>query len=97
MALLYQHQKGSVVRGTLCGFSTIGQIISLIALFLVGKFSAYEFSLFIRMIPAALLGFLLSQFPIQVLDKGHTRGAILSVSVLSALTVIVKTFMKFMR
>ncbi len=95
LALLYQHQKGAVIRGTLSGFSLIGTIISLVALLLVGKFTVQDLSLFIQMIPAVLLGFLLSQFLVRVLDQGYTRGAILLVSALSALTAIIKILIKF--
>jgi uncharacterized membrane protein YfcA len=95
MALLYQHQKGAVIRGTLSGFSLIGQIISLLALSLAGKFTVHEFSLFTRMIPAVLVGFFLSRYLVRGLDKGYTRGVILTVSALSALTAIIKAVKTF--
>lgn len=94
MGLLYQHQKGSVVRGTLAGFFAIGSTISLILLLIVGKFTLYEFTLFLWILPAILFGFWLSKVAIQILDKGYTRIAILFVSALSAIIIIFKTIIR---
>jgi uncharacterized membrane protein YfcA len=46
MELLYQHQKGPVVRGTLAGFLGVGAMISLLFLLLVGKCTLHELRLF---------------------------------------------------
>lgn len=96
MGLLYQNQKGSVLRGTLSGFFTVGASISLISLWFVGKVAFHEFSLFIRVFPALLIGFWLSKFTIRILDKGYTRPLILVISGVSGLAVIIKTMIKFM-
>lgn len=91
MGLLYQHQKAQVIRGTLSAFFTLGTIISLVSLSIVGKFSMVEVKLFLWMLPAFTLGFWLSKFVTTFLDKGYTRWAILAISAVSALFVIGKT------
>ena len=96
MGLLYQNQKGSVLRGTLSGFFTVGASVSLIFLWFVGKVTFHEFLLFIRISPALLIGFWLSKFTIRILDKGYTRPLILVISGISGLAVIIKTMIKFM-
>ena len=93
MALLYQHQKGPVVRGTLAGFLGVGSAISLLSLLLVGKCTLHELRLFLMVVPAVLLGFVLSRFTIHRLDKGYTRTAILVVSAVSGIVVIIKSLM----
>ena len=95
MGLLYQHQKGSVIRGSLAGFFAVGTIISLLSLGFVGALTRRELSLFLWILPAICLGFLLSSHTIQVLEKGYTRVTILSVSGLSAFVVIVKTIITY--
>ena len=93
MGLLYQHQKGPAVRGTLAGFLGVGAVISLLSLLLVGKCTFHELRLFLLIVPAILLGFVLSRFTIHNLDKGYTRMAILAVSALSGIVVIIKSLM----
>jgi uncharacterized membrane protein YfcA len=93
MALLYQHQKGAVIRGTLAGFLVIGTSVSFVSLLLVGKCTWEEFRLFLMIVPAIALGFVLSRFTIHVLDKGYVRTAILMVSAASGVIVIVRSLM----
>jgi hypothetical protein len=93
MGLLYQHQKGPVVRGTLAGFLGVGSMISLLSLLLVGKCTFHELKLFFMILPAVLLGFGFSRFTIHKIDKGYTRIAILMVSALSGTVVIIKSLM----
>jgi uncharacterized membrane protein YfcA len=95
MGLLYQHQKGSVIRGSLAGFFAFGTLISLVSLGFVGKFTMHELSLFLQILPAICLGFLLSAHTIRLLEKGYTRVAILSVSGVSGVVVIAKTVISY--
>lgn len=96
MALLYQHQKGSVIRGSLAGFFVVGTVLSLASLGIAGKVTWYELSLFAQILPALCLGFLVSGRTIQFLDKGYARVAILSVSGVSGVVVIVKTIISYL-
>lgn len=91
MGLLYQHEDAKVIRGTLSAYFTLGTIISLLSLSFVGKFTMLEFKLYLWMFPAFTLGFLLSKYITEYIDKGYTRWAILSISSLSAVFVIGKS------
>jgi uncharacterized membrane protein YfcA len=95
MGLLYQHQKGSVIRGSLAGFFALGTFISLISLGFVGKLTMHELSLFLWILPGICVGFLLSAYTIRLLEKGYTRVAILAASGLSGVLVIVKTVISY--
>lgn len=96
MGLLYQHQKGSVIRSSLAGFLAIGTMMSLVSLGVVGKLTMTEFSLFLRILPAICLGFLLSTHTIRLLEKGYTRIVILCVSGVAGITVILRTIMTYL-
>ena len=95
MGLLYQHQKGSIIRGSLAGFFALGSVISLVSLGVVGKLTMRELSLFVWILPALCLGLLLSAYTIRLLEKGYTRVAILSASGVSGVLVIVKTIISY--
>jgi uncharacterized protein len=96
MGLLYQHQKGSVIRGSLAGFLAVGSTISLVSLGLVGELTMTEFFLFLWILPGLCLGFLLSTHTIRLLKTGYTRIAILSVSGIAGVIVILKTIIAYM-
>ena len=90
IALLYQDSQGDRVRGTLSGFFLVGLVISLGALALVGRFGRSEILSSILLFPAVLVGFLLSARVAAVLDRGHTRKAILAASALAGLAVAIE-------
>jgi uncharacterized membrane protein YfcA len=88
IALLYQDSHGGKVRGTLSGFFLVGLVISLSALSLVGRFGRAEIVSSLTLFPAVAVGFLLSARIAAVLDRGHTRKAILAISALAGAAVI---------
>ena len=90
MALLYQNEKGAVIRSTLSGFFIFGAVLSIIFLGLAGKITLHEIKLFFYMVPGILLGFYLSKYAIGFIDKGYIRRAMLAVSFLAAVVVIIK-------
>ena len=90
MAIVYQNEKGSVIRGTLSGFSILGTILSLLFLGIAGRFVLNDLKLFSYMVPGIVVGFYLSKYAIGIVDKGYIRKAMLGVSFLAAIIVIVK-------
>lgn len=90
MALLYQRETGSRLRGTLAAFFLIGVTLSLIGLRAVDRFGWKEMGLAVYLAPGVLLGFLISRRVSHLLDRGFTRPAILTVSALSSIMVIVR-------
>ena len=91
MAILYQNEKGSVIRGTLSGFSILGTVLSLFFLGVAGRFTLNDLKLFSYMVPGIVAGFYLSKYAIGIVDRGYTRKVMLGVSFLAAIMVIVKT------
>ena len=95
MGLLYQNQKGKIIRGTLSGFFTVGAAVSLISLGFVGKVTLLELKLYLTIFPALVIGFWFSKYTIDFLDKGYIRPLILFISSLSALAVILKSILHY--
>ena len=90
MALVYQHESGPRIRGTMSAIFTIGTVISMIGLWWAGRFGAVELMLGLLMMPAVVLGFLLSRFTAGRLDRAHTRPAVLAISTISALLIVLR-------
>jgi hypothetical protein len=90
IALLYQDSQGGRIRGTLSGFFLVGLVISLGALSFVGRFGRPEALATLYLLPAVGAGFLLSTRVAAILDRGHTRKAILWSSGLAGLAVVVQ-------
>jgi uncharacterized membrane protein YfcA len=88
MALIYQHDRGPSVRGTMSAIFILGTIISITGLWSAGHFSQQQLWMGIALLPGIFLGFTLSHYTAARLDLRHTRPAILSVSALSALTIL---------
>ncbi len=92
MALVYQHQKGSKLRGTLAAIFILGTVIALISLAVVGKFGLRDVYYGFVLIPGVITGFLFSKKAVRFLDKGYLRPAILIVTTLAALVLVIDTF-----
>lgn len=89
VALVYQHESGVRLRGTLAAYFIVGTVLSLISLAWVGRFGPEEMRLSVLLIPGTVIGYFLSRPAAAYLDAGRTRAAVLVVSVLAAVTVIV--------
>jgi hypothetical protein len=90
MALLYQHEEGGRLRGTLAAFFSLGVVLSLIGLFVVGRFGWTEVRLAGLLLPGVLLGFALSAWTAARLDKRQTRAVVLTTSAVAGVVVVLK-------
>ncbi len=90
IALLYQHESGSRVRGTLSAYFVVGAALSLVALHFVGRFGWADVVVAMSLLPGVLLGVLVSRPVARFLDGGYTRVTVLTVSVLAGAVVILK-------
>ena len=90
VAILYSHEAGPRMRGTMAGYFTAGACLSLVALAVVGRFGAQEAVWAAAMLPGVLLGFLISNRVKRVLDGGYTRPAVLLVASAGGIAVILK-------
>ncbi|MBS3817887.1 sulfite exporter TauE/SafE family protein [bacterium] len=95
IALIYQREKGSRLRGTLSGIFVFGTIISILSLVVIGHFGLQEMLIAVVLIPGVILGFFLSSQTAKILDKGFTRPAVLIASALSGSVVIIRSILGF--
>jgi uncharacterized membrane protein YfcA len=88
MALIWQRSHGPQLRGTMSAFFLVGSTVSLIALVVVGAVTRETVTLALWLIPAVLLGYLLSRYANRLLDHRRLRLVALSVSTLGAVLLI---------
>ena len=96
MALVYQHERGPLARGTMSLIFLVGTWISIAGLWWVGRFGRDELILGLLLMPAILVGFAISHFTARWLDRRHTRPAILALSALSALIILARALVHLM-
>ena len=89
IALLYQHEEGPRVRGTLAAFFTIGVIFSMGGLHVAGRFGWTEVRLAAWLLPGVVFGFVLSRWSARWLDRGHTRALVLVTSAVASVLVVI--------
>jgi len=95
MALVYQHEGAAKIRGTLNAIFTIGTPISLFGLWWAGRFGVDEFIVGLLLMPAILIGFVLSRHTASRLHDRHTRPAVLFLSAATAIVVMIRALAKF--
>lgn len=91
MALAYQNEAAAVIRSTMAAFFTIGAVISIGALFMIGGFSSDHLFVSAVFIPPLLIGFRVSGLVVKRLNKKAVRLFMLSLSALSAVALIVRS------
>lgn len=90
MALLYQHETGARLRGTLAAFFSLGVVFSIGGLAVAGRFGWTEVRLAALLLPGVIVGFALSAWTSQRLDKRYTRRIVLVTSTVAGVLVVVK-------
>ena len=90
IAMVYQHETGVRLRGTLASFFLIGGLMSLVALRVVGRLGLEELTWSIALLPGIFLGFALSSRVAPIIDRGYTRKAVLTTSTIAAAILIVR-------
>jgi uncharacterized membrane protein YfcA len=91
LALLYQHQKGEVVRANLSVFLMFGSIISLLGMSAVGLVNTTSWLYAGLFLPATVMGFWLGLRAKRFLKPDFMRPAILTLCSTSAMAVICTT------
>lgn len=90
MAIVYQHESGPMVRGTLSAYFTVGAVLSAIGLSFIGRFGRAEFLEGLALIPGVVIGFLLSRRLLPAMDARGLRPAILVLSGVSGAILILR-------
>lgn len=93
MALVFQRQKGSRIRGTLSVIFAIGTVISMLSLVVIGRFGLEEIQAAIVLFPGIILGFFLSHQTAKILDRGFIRTAVLISSSASGFFVLFRNLL----
>jgi uncharacterized protein len=88
IALLLQHEEGRELRASIAAFMAFGSTFSLAALIAIGEFGRTELLTTVALVPTVLVGFWLSRWTNQVLDRGYTRIAVLTFATLSAVSIL---------
>jgi uncharacterized membrane protein YfcA len=94
IAVLYHDAKGPEFRGTLSTLFVLGLVISISTLAVFGRFGRPEILSALMLFPGIVLGFLFSNRIAPILDRGHTRPAILTVAAIAGLSVILRTLLE---
>jgi len=95
MALVFQRQKGSRIRGTLSVIFAIGTVISMSSLAVIGRFGLEEIQAAMALFPGIILGFFLSHQTAKILDRGFIRIAVLITSAASGFFVLLRNILSF--
>jgi uncharacterized membrane protein YfcA len=95
LALVYQHAEAPKIRGTLNAIFTLGTPISLVGLAWAGRFGLPEFTLGLLLMPAILVGFVLSRYTAGRLKQSSTRPAVLVLSAATAFIVMIRALAQF--
>ncbi len=90
MALLYKDRPGSELRSTLAASFVVGSVLSLIALGATGKVQAWHALFALQLLPAMLVGLVLSRYTVRVIDRGWTRVAVLAFAAIAGAVAVVK-------
>ncbi|MFC5929406.1 sulfite exporter TauE/SafE family protein [Cryobacterium melibiosiphilum] len=88
MALIWQRSRGPQLRGTMSAFFLVGSSISLIALAALGTVTPATLQLAAWMVPAVLVGYVLSRFVNRFLNHRRLRMTALAASALGAVLLI---------
>lgn len=94
IAVVYAHEPGPVVRGTLSVIFVVGGIISIASLAAVGEVGRYEVLASAALQPPLLLGFLAAPRLSRHLDAGRTRAAVVSLAAVGAASVLLREVLR---
>ena len=89
VAVLYQHERGPLVRATLAAYFLVGALMSMTALVIVGRLGQRELGLAVGLLPGIALGFGGSRWTSRWLDRGYTRLAVLAIAALAGLGSVI--------
>jgi len=90
IALVYQDADGPEVRTTLSAFLSVGTVISVAVLAIVGEFGLQDFRLGLSLVPATLVGVIVSGPMRSHIDGGRMRVGVLVLSSLAAVVAIIR-------
>ena len=91
IAILYADVDGQRLRSTLAGFMMAGTLLSVVVLALFGEYGTEEIELGLQLAPGVVVGFAVSGYVAPLLDRGYIRPVVIAVSIVSSVTVLLKS------
>jgi len=88
LAFLYQNHSGQTIRATLAVLYLVSSIIMLVFLSIAGRFGVSEFYSGLYLVPGFVIGYLISFKLARFIDNGYARVAVLSISSISAISLL---------
>jgi uncharacterized protein len=88
IAVLYQHERPAVLRGTLSGVFLIGSPITIGVLAAFGRFDLGDLGLGLALVPATLVGFAVARTLGPVIDRHLTARTVIWLSLLGCAVVV---------
>lgn len=89
-ALVYASEESATIRSTLGVVFTIGVLMSTAFRFFSGNISWVDIRVSVILLPAVLVGYLISGALVDRFDKAQVRSAILIVSALAAVALLIR-------
>lgn len=90
LAIVYQYAPGAEVRANLSAFFAVGGFISILSLAGFGVFGLHDLALSLQLLPAMLVGYLLSPLVTRHTDRDWMRPAMLALCIGAAALLLVK-------
>ncbi|TBW57894.1 sulfite exporter TauE/SafE family protein [Marinobacter halodurans] len=90
IAMIYQNEKGPLVRANMSAFFLFTSCASIVALFFAGRLGLPEMKLFLLTLPGVVTGFLLSATLVQRLPFSAMRPLILGIAAVAGIGAMVR-------
>ncbi|MDF2583193.1 MAG: permease [Mycobacterium sp.] len=90
MALVWQGSEGPKLRATMSSFFLIGSLMSIAMLTVTGAVDRHTVAMFGVLVPAAVLGYVLSRYVNRILNPNRQRWTAITVSMIGAVVLIIQ-------
>ncbi|MGW0159873.1 sulfite exporter TauE/SafE family protein [Mycobacterium sp. NPDC003323] len=90
MALVWQRSTGAQLRATMSSFFLIGSILSVAMLAVTGSVDRHTVQMFAVLIPATMLGYVLSRYANRILNPQRQRWTAITASTAGAVVLVVQ-------
>jgi len=90
IALVYQHERAALLRGTLPRFFLVGSALTLGTLLVIGKLGWEEIRLALALLPGTFVGLRCSRWFAHHIDRRSARPAVLGLSAIAAISVLLR-------
>ncbi|MGU3502244.1 sulfite exporter TauE/SafE family protein [Mycobacterium sp. C31M] len=90
MALVWQRSTGAQLRATMAGFFLVGSVMSIAMLAVTGAVDRHTVQMFAVLVPAAVLGYVLSRYANRILTPRRQRWTAIGASTAGALVLVVQ-------